>query len=56
MGSPRSHPERCKSAHIAVELKAKAAKERSQELASALENLARCYLRLAEQAEAESCP
>jgi hypothetical protein len=37
--------------NIAVELKAKAVKGRSQELASALENLALCYLRLAEQAE-----
>jgi hypothetical protein len=38
--------------NIAVELKAKAEKERSQELASDLKNLALCYLRLAEQAEA----
>ncbi len=39
---------------IAAELKAKAAKERSAQLASELDSLARCYLRLAEQADQNS--
>ncbi len=39
---------------IAAELKAKAAKQRDRQLASELDNLARCYLRLAEQAEQNS--
>jgi hypothetical protein len=38
----------------AAELKVKAGKERSPKLASELENLARCYLRLAEQADTNS--
>ncbi len=39
---------------IAAELKAKAAKERSPDVASELDNLARCYVRLAEQADQNS--
>ncbi len=39
---------------IAAELKAKAARQRSPELASELDNLARCYIRLAEQADQNS--
>lgn len=38
----------------AAELKVKAGEERSPKLASELENLARCYLRLAEQADTNS--
>jgi hypothetical protein len=39
---------------IAAELKARAAKERSADVASELDNLARCYLRLASQADTNS--
>ncbi len=39
---------------IAAELEAKAAKERNNQLAAEWVSLARCYLRLAEQAETNS--